>query len=122
MLHTTNGHAAPLADTGGELFPAHYPKIELETTVLHEGFTFRVVFRDTSLADAVQVLQRRGCTPAAPLPASPAPNAPAAPNGDLICPKHQRKLKPSQFGGYFCTAADEDEANGRCRYKAKATK
>jgi hypothetical protein len=114
MQSTTNGHAAPLADERGELFPAHYPKIELETTVLHEGFTFRVVFRDTSLADAVQVLQRRGCQAAAS-----APPAPPAPTGDLTCPKHNRKLKPSQFGGYFCTAVDEDEPNGRCKYKVK---
>lgn len=118
MQHSTNGHAEPLADERGELFPAYYPKIELETTVVHEGFTFRVVFRDTSLADAVQVLQRRGCTPAAPMPTTSA-SAPAAPSGDLTCPKHQRKLKPSQFGGYFCTAADEDETNGRCKYKVK---
>ena len=47
-----------------KLFPAHYPRIELETTVVYEGFTFRVVFRDVSLREAVAALTRRGCTPA----------------------------------------------------------
>jgi hypothetical protein len=64
MTNTTNGDTTPQADEAGELFPAHYPRIELETTVVYEGFTFRVVFRDVSLREAVAALTRRGCTPA----------------------------------------------------------
>jgi hypothetical protein len=64
MSSTTNGDNAPQADEGGELFPARSPRIELETTVVYEGFTFRVVFRDVSLKEAVAALTRRGCAPA----------------------------------------------------------
>ena len=64
MSNTTNGDTTPQADDAGELFPARYPRIELETTVQYEGFTFRVVFRDVSLREAVAALTRRGCTPA----------------------------------------------------------
>jgi hypothetical protein len=56
------------ADEGGELFPAHYSRIELETSVVYEGFTFRVVFRDVSLKEAVAALTRRGCAPAESAP------------------------------------------------------
>jgi hypothetical protein len=64
MSNTTNGDSTPQADEGGDLFPVHYPRIELETTVVYEGFTFRVVFRDVSLKEAVAALTRRGCTSA----------------------------------------------------------
>ncbi len=79
MTTTTNGDNAPQADEAGELFPAHYPRIELETMVQYEGFTFRVVFRDVSLREAVAALTRRGCTPAeSAAPASAATQRSAA--------------------------------------------
>ena len=78
-MSTTNGDTTPQVDEAGELFPARFPRIELETTVVYEGFTFRVVFRDVSLKEAVAALTRRGCTPAeSAAPASQATQRSAA--------------------------------------------
>jgi hypothetical protein len=60
---TTNGHAQPIADEQGQIFPP-FPTIELETSVTVEGYTFRVTFRDTSLAAAMDALKKRNCVPA----------------------------------------------------------
>lgn len=128
----TNGAAtpaAPAADQLGDLFPT-FPRVELETYVqTEEGYIFRAVFRDTSLAEAVAALQRKGCTPAAPV----ARSAPAGGNGgndrpkgksqrvapwyndqgEACCPTHRRPLKDGQWGLY-CSSKTEE---GYCRLK-----
>lgn len=49
-----------------------------------------------------------------------APQAAAAPASASVCPKHgANHVKPSKFGGVYCTAADETEAKGYCRWSAK---
>ena len=47
--------------------------------------------------------------------------APAAPAGPApVCPKHGgEKVKPSKFGGFYCTAQDDSEEKGYCAWKAK---
>jgi hypothetical protein len=111
-MDTPNGHTTALADEAGELYPT-YPRIELETTVTFEGFTFRVTFRDTSLAEAIKVLQRRGCQPTT----SPAVSQPAPANGaPPICPVHNKPMKPSQKSGWFCSQKVGDDY---CKERAK---
>jgi hypothetical protein len=88
-----------------------YPQIVLQTTVLHAGYTFVVTFNDTSLAEAVSVLQKRGCEPAGQ-PQVKAMNG----NGHApmlseapMCPQHApRKMKPMkhpsrQGHSWMCT-------------------
>lgn len=56
---------------------------------------------------------------------TPAQNAPqghaAAPAASgATCPKHgAEKVKPSKFGGVYCTAPDDSEEKGYCSWKAK---
>jgi hypothetical protein len=92
--------------------PPPYPAIELETMVSYEGFTFRVVFRDTSIAAAAEVLKKRGCVPASAAPAPPSQaNAGHAPmlSEPPMCPQHApRKMKPMkhpsrQGHSWMCT-------------------
>ena len=102
--------------------PPPYPHIVLQTTVLHAGYTFVVTFNDTSLADAVSVLQKRGCEPAG---AAPAPAK--AQNGHApmlfeppTCPQHNRPMKPMKFADklgntFMCTAKVGD---GWCAERA----
>lgn len=67
---------------------------------------------------------------AAALERQPAPMAaaPKASSGDgvrwgddgiPICVKHDRRMKVSQYGGYFCTAPDDSTNNGKCKVKVK---
>lgn len=47
-------------------------------------------------------------------------NAPQVPQGAPVCPKHgAEKVKPSKFGGVYCTAQDDSEEKGYCAWKAK---
>jgi 3-oxoacyl-ACP reductase-like protein len=51
-----------------------------------------------------------------------APQAAAAPQAApaTSCPKHgSEKVKPSKFGGVYCTAPDESTEKGYCTWKAK---
>ena len=45
----------------------------------------------------------------------------AVPGGaSPLCPKHgAEKVKPSRFGGVYCTAQDDSEEKGYCAWKAK---
>lgn len=55
-------------------------------------------------------------------PAQNAPQAPAAAQGGAspVCPKHgAEKVRPSKFGGFYCTAPDDSEDKGYCTWKAK---
>lgn len=53
-------------------------------------------------------------------PAQNAPQQPATAQVGSVCPKHgAANVKPSKFGGVYCTAADESEAKGYCSWKAK---
>lgn len=55
-------------------------------------------------------------------PAQNAPQAAATPQGGSqpVCPRHGgEKVKPSKFGGWYCTAADDDTEKGYCTWKAK---
>lgn len=101
-----------------------FPRIILQTTVEHEGYTFVVTFNDTSIADAVAVLKRRGCTPAgkehAPAHGAQAGDRPGVvPEADIppappVCPIHtNRSMKPMKFADkqghvWMCTARDGD--------------
>lgn len=40
-------------------------------------------------------------------------------DGIPICVKHNRRMKESQYGGYFCTAPDDSTSNGKCKVKSK---
>ena len=101
--------------------PPPYPAIELETVISYEGYTFRVVFRDTSIADAVSVLKKRGCIPVGAAPASPATNGraphfaddgtPTCLNGN--CSRHGKPMEPSQHGGWYCKGKDARTGNAK---------
>lgn len=55
-------------------------------------------------------------------PAQNAPQAaaPAATGAPPVCPKHgSEKVKPSRFGGFYCTASDDSEEKGYCSWKQK---
>ncbi len=67
------GEAAPAPD--------HFPRLTIRTFVESDGYQFEVSFADTPLAEAIQVLKKRGCAPlpingAAPIESAPAPVAP----------------------------------------------
>ena len=103
--------------------PPAFPQLRLTTTVRHEssGFVFQVEFNDTPISAVVSILQKRGCVPAtASTPAARASGVTErGADGVPICPKHGQKMKVSQYGGYFCTAADPDTTNGKCKEKVK---
>lgn len=50
-------------------------------------------------------------------------NAPATAvhaNATPTCPKHgPDKVKPSKFGGVYCTAVDDSEEKGYCSWKQR---
>lgn len=55
-------------------------------------------------------------------PVQNAPQAAASHAGAStgVCPKHgAEKVKPSKFGGVYCTAQDDSEEKGYCAWKQK---
>ena len=55
-------------------------------------------------------------------PAQNGPQAAATPAAGAtpVCPKHgAEKVKPSKFGGVYCTHEDDSEEKGYCAWKAK---
>lgn len=60
----------------------------------------------TPRVEATEVLRRPDGTQALP------PNP--------VCPKHgAEKVKPSKYGGVYCTAADDNEERGYCKWQQK---
>lgn len=59
-------------------------------------------------------------TPAVTTTAQNGPSAPAPAGVAPVCPKHGgEKVKPSKFGGFYCTAADDSTDKGYCSWKAQ---
>lgn len=53
-------------------------------------------------------------------PAQTQAAAPVQSGATPVCPKHgAEKVKPSKFGGVYCTAADDSEEKGYCSWKHK---
>lgn len=48
-------------------------------------------------------------------------SAPATvPASTPVCPTHgAEKVKPSKYGGFYCTAADDSQERGYCVWKVK---
>jgi hypothetical protein len=103
--------------------PPPYPAIQLETVINYEGYSIRVVFRDTSLADAVNVLRKRGCAPAQSTNGAvvqPHNTHPASAEQPPTCPSHNRPMKPMKFADkqghmWMCTTKVGD---GWCAERA----
>jgi len=36
-----------------------------------------------------------------------------------VCPKHDKPMTPSKFGGYYCQTKDDSTPKGYCTYKIK---
>lgn len=70
------------------------------------------------LATAVEKLAERPAAATRPM-AQPKVDIPFGPDGVPVCPKHNRRMKESQFGGWFCTAQDPDTEKGRCVLKVR---
>jgi hypothetical protein len=125
-MMTTNGTHAPIADERGELFPEAYPRVSIKTAVACEGFTFEITFNDASLADALNVLRKRNCTPAGVPNGTPAERVPAQDaNGvptcmNRNCSNYGKPMAPSQHEGYYCKGKDARTGNtkGYCKETA----
>lgn len=78
----------------------------------------RLVTAFERIATALEKLSERPA-PAVPASAKPKLEATFGPDGIPICPKHNRRMRESDFGGWFCTAKDDEGKNGRCGFKVK---
>lgn len=109
-----------------------YPRVQMETWVQVGGYTFRIMFNDMPLAEALAALERRGCTPAAPPSSGSAGrggwtggkggkaraervNPEYSGQGDACCPVHHRVLRRGEWG-LHCTARDA-ETGEYCKLK-----
>lgn len=89
------------------------------TLVTLRGWTM-----DEIEAQAQQVRQRAGCVvgifDAEPVRAQPASATPqASVDAAPVCPDHRTPMKPSKFGGWYCTQSVGD---GYCKQQAKPRK
>lgn len=96
----------------------HYPQISLAATVQHKGWTITVTAADMSADQFVDLLTRKGFTQTNPTTA-PVANPSATPTGETpMCPLHNRRMKVSNYGGWFCTFSDPSTGE-KCKQKVK---
>lgn len=80
---------------------------------------FESIARDFSrMTAALEKLATAPVAPARPTAATK-PEIKFGDDGIPVCPKHNRRMKESQYGGWFCTAQDPDMEKGRCVLKVK---
>jgi hypothetical protein len=101
-------------------FPASVITIQ---AVSADGFPVTITLNDPAsgaLSKWLELLTARGFRPAAGGATSPAANANAAATGEApACPVHApRKMKRSNFGGWFCTWSDQATGE-KCNQKIK---
>ncbi len=119
----------------GRTFPtgmpaASFPKRSYAISVMSPaGYPITITLNDMKLDqldDALATLLERGYMPAevpsvlGPNAPAPATAAPAAPTGEApICPVHtDRRMKVSNYGGWFCTATNLATGE-KCKEKVK---
>jgi hypothetical protein len=108
------------------MFPVRSYAISVQSPA---GFPITVTLNDIrldKLEEALAALMDRGYMPAEAPSVLPLPNAPAAvaqlaaPTGEApICPVHtDRRMKVSNYGGWFCTAANL-QTGEKCKEKIR---